>query len=73
MYIIVILVSTLELFFSVAYRSFLPSLVGREQLVEGNSKLELSNSVAEIVGPGLAGGLVQLVSAIYSSRWKTKK
>jgi hypothetical protein len=27
-YIIVILVSTLELFFSVAYRSFLPSLVG---------------------------------------------
>lgn len=62
-YIIVILVSTLELFFSVAYRSFLPSLVGREQLVEGNSKLELSNSVAEIVGPGLAGGLVQLVTA----------
>jgi hypothetical protein len=68
-YIIVILVSTLELFFSVAYRSFLPSLVGREQLVEGNGKLELSNSVAEIVGPGLAGGLVQPVSAIYSSRW----
>jgi Na+/melibiose symporter-like transporter len=37
--------------------------VGREQLVEGNSKLELSRSVAEIVGPGVAGGLVELVTA----------
>jgi Na+/melibiose symporter-like transporter len=37
--------------------------VGREQLVEANSKLELSNSAAEIVGPGVAGGLVQVVTA----------
>jgi predicted MFS family arabinose efflux permease len=57
------LVSVLGLFFSVAHRSFLPSLVGREQLVEANSKLELSNSAAEIMGPGVAGGLVQVVTA----------
>jgi Na+/melibiose symporter-like transporter len=37
--------------------------VGREHLVEANSKLELSNSVAEILGPGVAGGLVQVVTA----------
>ncbi|HEY43555.1 MAG TPA: MFS transporter [Anaerolineae bacterium] len=63
LYIVCFLVSVLALFFGVAHRSFLPSLVEREQLVEANSKLELSNSVAEIVGPGVAGGLVQVVTA----------
>jgi len=63
LYIVCFLVGTLGLFFGVAHRSFLPSLVGREQLVEANSKLELSNSVAEIVGPGVAGGLVQVLTA----------
>jgi MFS family permease len=55
------LVGALGLFFNVAYRSYLPGLVGREQLVKANSRLELSNSIAEIIGPGAAGGLIQLV------------
>jgi MFS family permease len=63
LYIVGFLVSVLGLFFGVAHRSYLPSLVGREHLVEANSKLELGNSVAEIVGPGVAGGLVQVVTA----------
>jgi MFS family permease len=63
LYIVCFLASSLGLFFSVAHRSFLPSLVRRGQLVEANSKLELSNSAAEIVGPGVAGGLVQVVTA----------
>jgi len=63
LYIVCFSVSVLGLFFGVAHRSFLPSLVGREHLVEANSKLEMSNSVAEIVGPGVAGGLVQVVTA----------
>jgi MFS family permease len=63
LYIVAFLVGTLELVFDVAQRSFLPSLVKREQLVEGNSKLEMSRSVAMILGPGVAGGLVQLVTA----------
>ena len=63
LYIFAFLVGTLTVFFNVAYRSYLPSLVEREQLVEGNSKLELSQSVGEVVGPGLAGALVQLLTA----------
>jgi len=63
LYIVAFLVGALELVFDVAHRSFLPSLVKREQLVEGNSKLEMSRSVAMIIGPGVAGGLVQLVTA----------
>jgi len=63
LYIVCFLVSVLGLFFGVAHRSFLPSLVRREDLVDANSKLELSNSVAEIAGPGVAGWLVQTVTA----------
>ncbi len=50
-------------FFDLAYQSYLPSLVGRSQVVEGNSKLELSRAAANIGGPGLAGGLVAAVTA----------
>ena len=63
LYLFAFLVGTLTIFFNVAYRSYLPALIEREQLVEGNSKLELSQSVGEIVGPGLAGALVQFLSA----------
>ncbi len=42
-------------FFDVAYQSYLPSLVERDEIVEGNSKLEVSRSAAQIVGPGVGG------------------
>jgi MFS family permease len=50
-------------FFDVAYQSYLPSLVGREQLTEGNSKLEVSRSGAQLGGPGLAGILIGILTA----------
>ena len=57
------LTNTLGLLFDVAYQSFLPVLVGAEQVVEGNSKLATTESLAEIGGPTLAGLLIQLISA----------
>ena len=53
-------------FFDVAYQSYLPSLVEREQIVEGNSKLEISRSTAQIAGPGFGGLLVQALTAPYA-------
>jgi MFS family permease len=53
----------LTVFFDVAYQSYLPSLVERDQLEEGNSKLEISRSGAQLAGPGFAGVLVDLVTA----------
>jgi MFS family permease len=50
-------------FFDVAYQSYLPSLVDRTQLVEGNSKLEVSRSASGLAGPALAGVLVDLLRA----------
>jgi Na+/melibiose symporter-like transporter len=63
LYAIVLIVSVLTVFFDVAYRSYLPSLVRREDLMEGNSKLQASASVSEFSGFGVAGVLVQLLSA----------
>jgi MFS family permease len=63
LYVVAFLVGILTVFFDVAYQSYLPVLVSRDRLVEGNTKLEVSNSVATIAGPGLAGALVQLVTA----------
>jgi MFS family permease len=53
-------------FFDVAYQSYLPSLVTREQLVDGNSKLEVSRSASQLGGPGLGGVTVQIMTAPYA-------
>jgi predicted MFS family arabinose efflux permease len=63
LYIVGFLSGALTVFFDVADQSYLPVLVKREHLVEGNSKLEMSRSVAQITGPGVAGVLVQFLSA----------
>jgi MFS family permease len=63
LYVVALFTGVLTVFFDVAYQAYLPSLVERDQLVEGNSKLEVSRSVAQIAGPGLAGSLIQLVTA----------
>jgi predicted MFS family arabinose efflux permease len=55
--------ATLTVIFTVAYQSYLPSLVASKQIVDANSKLSLSGSTAEVLGPGLAGVLVQTLTA----------
>jgi len=62
LYIIALFVGVLEIFFDTAYRTYLPSLVSRDELVEGNSKLSASASVAEFGGFGIAGWLVQTLT-----------
>jgi MFS family permease len=52
--------------FDVAYQSYLPSLVERDQIIDGNSKLEISRSASQVGGPGLSGGLVELFTAPYA-------
>jgi MFS family permease len=63
LYVVAFLVGIATVFFDVAYQSYLPSLVNRRQLVEGNSKLEISRATAQLGGPGLAGLVIDLLSA----------
>jgi Na+/melibiose symporter-like transporter len=53
-------------FFDVAYQSYLPSVVERDQLVDGNSKLEITRSASQILGPGLAGILIGFFRAPFA-------
>jgi MFS family permease len=50
-------------FFDVAYQSYLPALIEREHLIDGNSKLQLTASIAQVSGPPLAGGLMAAIGA----------
>lgn len=63
LYLVTFLAGVLTVFFDVGYQSYLPSLVDRDQLMEGNGKLEMSRASAQVAGPGLAGGLVQIAGA----------
>lgn len=57
------LIGILTVVVDVAEEAYLPALIGREQLVEGHSKLSATSSATEMIGPGVAGALVQWVSA----------
>jgi MFS family permease len=53
-------------FFDVAYQSYLPALIERDDLVEGNSKLQLTVSIAQVAGPSMSGGLIGAITAPYA-------
>ena len=53
----------LTVLFDVAYQTYLPSLVGRDDLFEGNRLLSISGATAEVLGPSLTGVLVQSITA----------
>ncbi|MBK9342941.1 MAG: MFS transporter [Dehalococcoidia bacterium] len=55
--------SVLSVFFAAAYQSYLPTLVERKELLEGNAKLAGTASVAEVASFSLSGWLVQLLKA----------
>jgi MFS family permease len=46
-----------------AYQVFMTERVGRENLVEANAKIGVSDSAAQLVGPGMAGALIQWLTA----------
>jgi MFS family permease len=66
LYIVGFLVGIHTVFFDVAYQSYLPSLVDRDSLIDGNSKLNVTSSGAQVAGPGAAGGLIALATAPYA-------
>src|SRR6185295_4201294 len=66
LYIVGALMGGTSLLFDIADHAYLPHLIAREQLIEGNSKLALTESLAEVGGPALAGILVQALTAPFA-------
>ncbi len=59
-------VGTCSVFFELAYRAYLPAIVEHDELTEANSKLSVSQSLAEVGGPSLGALLVQAASAPFA-------
>lgn len=63
LFVISFFAGALNITSEVAGMAFLPSVVKKENLVEGNSKFAATDSAAAIAGPGLSGLLVQILTA----------
>jgi MFS family permease len=66
LYIVAIITGALTVFFDVAYQSYLPSIVNRDELVDANGKLELTRQASQRIGPGIAGVLVGVITAPFA-------
>jgi len=58
-----LVMSAATVFFDVSHQSYVPGLVGLEHIVEGNSKLQATQSVAAVVAPAVGGVLLRVVTA----------
>lgn len=63
LYAVQLLVGVGTVFFDVCQGAYLPTLVGRQRLVEANGLLEANRTVAFSAGPTIGGQLVQLLGA----------
>lgn len=60
-YLVALGTGVLAVFFDVAHQSYLPKLIGRDDLVEGNGRLTTVSMVAQVAGPVVAGGVIAVV------------
>jgi hypothetical protein len=63
LYVVAAIAGSLNVLFEIADHAYLPSLIARADLIEGNTKLNVTESIAEIGGPALSGVLVQFLTA----------
>jgi len=63
LYAAALTMSAATVFFDISHQSYLPGLVGLEHVVEGNSKLQATQSVAAVVAPAVGGALLRVISA----------
>jgi len=69
LYAVALITGVGTVFFDVAYQSYLPALIPRSDLIEGNTKLQVTSSVAQMAGPALGGVLIQVLGPVLSLVW----
>ncbi|HVU73676.1 MAG TPA: MFS transporter [Mycobacteriales bacterium] len=66
LYVVALATGVLTVFFDVAYQAYLPALVHKDQLVDGNGKIGTTQSFAQVAGPSVGGALVGALGAAYA-------
>ncbi|MEV5574825.1 MFS transporter [Spirillospora sp. NPDC052269] len=59
-----LLMGVAGVFFQTAYQVYLPSLLDKRDLAAGNAKMQGSESFSQVAGPGLAGGITQVLGIL---------
>lgn len=62
--VVALLTGTASVFFTTAYSVYVPGIVMGDRVREANAKLQGSEAVAQVAGPGLAGLLAQVAGAV---------
>lgn len=62
LYVVGFLVGSFTVLFDVAFQSYLPAVVDREQFITANSRLQVSEQGASVIGPALGGSLISLLT-----------
>jgi MFS family permease len=63
LYVVALLAGGAATFQGIAQTAFIPTIVGRDRLVEANSRIQSSLTIANLAGPGVAGAAVQALTA----------
>jgi MFS family permease len=63
LYAVAVAHGVMAVVYDVGWLSFVPSLVGHDHVVAANARLQASASAAQVGGPGVAGVLIQALSA----------
>ena len=63
LYIVITVVGIASAIFAITDNTYFPTLVIKKHLVHSNSRLEATDSIAEATGPGIAGILIQVITA----------
>lgn len=63
LYVVFVVTDGAAALWGAAYPAYLPTLVGRADIVDANARLRLSSSTAQTLGPALGGALVELLTA----------
>lgn len=61
--VVSLLTGVARVFFDVGYQSYIPSVIGRDRILAGNSSMETIRASGQVVGPGLGGWLVAFAGA----------
>jgi MFS family permease len=57
------LVGVARVFFDVAYQNYIPTAIGTDRVLVGNSLMESIRAFGQVLGPGLSGWLVAIAGA----------
>ncbi|MBZ9753467.1 MFS transporter [Deinococcus sp. HMF7604] len=66
LYVVAFLLGTCTMLFEIAHYAYVPAILPESQLLDGNSRLQVSYSAASAAGPGLAGLLIQALTAPFA-------